>query len=55
MNDLHVNCELPSLITDNQDADGASARLESLIETGPEVGLINDGKGLLDITLEASQ
>ena len=52
MNDLHINCKLAALITDDQDADRASTRLKSLTKAGPEVGLVNHRKGLFDITLE---
>lgn len=51
VNDLHVNRKLSALISNNQDTDRASARIKSLFETGPEIGLVNDGESLLDITL----
>lgn len=52
MNDLHVNCEFAALITNDQDTDGTSASLESLAEAGPEVGLVDHRKGLLNVALE---
>jgi len=50
VDDLHVNSELAAVVIDDQDADGATARLEGVLETRPQVGLLNDGEGLLDIT-----
>lgn len=50
MDGLHVDGELTALIGDDEDADGTTARLESLGQTTPEIGLVNDGKVLLDIT-----
>lgn len=50
MDGLHVDGELTALIRDDHDANGATARLESLGETSPKVGLIDDGQALLDIT-----
>jgi hypothetical protein len=47
---LHVNSELAAVVIDDQDTDGATARLEGVLETRPEVGLLNNGQGLLDIT-----
>jgi hypothetical protein len=52
VNDLHVNCELAALITDDHDTNRASTTLKSLAEAGPEVGLVNHRKGLLDVALE---
>jgi hypothetical protein len=37
MDDLHVYSQLPAVVANNQDANGAAAGLESLIETIPEV------------------
>jgi hypothetical protein len=48
--DLHVNSELAAVVIDDQNTDRAAARLEGLLETRPQVGLLNDGEGLLDIT-----
>jgi len=50
MDGLHVDGELTALVGDDEDTDGATARLESLGQTTPEVGLVDDGKVLLDIT-----
>jgi hypothetical protein len=50
VDDLHLNSELTAAIVENEDTDAAAARLESLLETGPQVGLVNDGQTLLDIT-----
>jgi len=47
---LHVDGELTTVIADDQDADAATTGLEGLGETGPEVGLVDDWEGLLDIT-----
>jgi hypothetical protein len=49
MNDLHVDDELVAMISNDQGTNTAATRLEGFSETGPEVGLIDDGKGLLDI------
>ena len=49
MDDLHLNGELTAAIVENEDTDAAAARLESLLETRPQVGLVNDGQALLDI------
>jgi hypothetical protein len=48
--DLHVDGELAAVVAEDQDADGAAARLESLLETGPQVGLLDDGEAGLDVT-----
>jgi len=50
VNDLKVNTELTTLVRDDQDTDGATASLECGLETSPEIRLINDGNGLLNIT-----
>lgn len=50
MDGLHVDGELTSLVADDEDADTATTSLEGLSETGPEAGLIDDWKVLLDIT-----
>lgn len=49
MDDLHVDSELTAVVIDDEDADGATAALEGLGEAGPEVGLVDDWEGLLDI------
>lgn len=50
VDDLHVNSKLAAVVIDDQDADGATAGLKGVLETRPEVGLLNDWQGLLDIT-----
>lgn len=49
VDDLHLNSELAAAVVENKDTDAAAARLESLLETRPKVGLVNDSKALLDI------
>ncbi len=51
VDDTHVDGELATVVVENDDADGATARLKGLGETGPEVGLVDDWEGLLDVTL----
>lgn len=51
MDDLHVDGELATVVVEDDDTDGATARVESLVQAGPKVGLVNDWEGLLDITL----
>jgi hypothetical protein len=46
---LHVDGHLAAVVADDQDADAAAARLESLLETRPQAALVNDGEVLLDI------
>lgn len=50
MDDLHVNGELTRTVVEDKDTDGATARLESAVKAGVEVGLVNDGETLLDVT-----
>jgi len=50
VDNFHVDGKLTAMITDHQDTDTTTASVEGLVETGPEVGLIDDGEGLLDIT-----
>lgn len=50
VDDLEVNSHLKTFIVDDQDADGATAVVESLGETSEETALVKDGKALLDIT-----
>jgi hypothetical protein len=50
VNDLHVDSKLLAIVSDDQDSDATTAGVEGFGEAGPEVGLINDGDGLLDIT-----
>jgi hypothetical protein len=49
VDDLHVNGKLTSAIVEDEDTDGATARLESAAEAGVEVGLVNNRKTLLDV------
>ena len=50
MDDLHVDGQLTAVVVDDQDADGATAGLKGAQQAGPEVGLVNDGQALLDVT-----
>lgn len=50
MDNLKVDDNLTGAILDNHDADAATATLEGLLQAAPEVGLVKDGKVLLDIT-----
>lgn len=50
MDRLHVDGELTAAVVENENADGATATLEGSVETGPEVGLVNDGEVRLDVT-----
>jgi len=50
VDDLHVNSHLAAVVADDQDTDGAAARLESLLETAPQAALVNDRQVLLDVT-----
>lgn len=50
MDGLHVNGKLTTAVGDDEDANGATARLKSLGETLPEARLVDDGEALLDIT-----
>jgi hypothetical protein len=49
VDDLHVDGELTATIVEDQDADAATARLESLVEASVQVGLVNDRETLLDV------
>lgn len=49
MDDLHVNGELTATVVKDEDANGATARLESAVEARVEVRLVNDRETLLDI------
>ncbi|KAI6775368.1 hypothetical protein HG530_002126 [Fusarium avenaceum] len=49
VNDLHVNGELTATVVEDEDTDGATARLESAVEARVEVGLVNDRETLLDV------
>ena len=50
MDDLHVNDKLLAIVIDNQDTDATTARLKGLGQSRPKVGLVDDRKGLLNIT-----
>lgn len=47
---LHVNSDLTTTIGNDHDTDATTSTFEGLLETGPEVGLVQNGNGLLDIT-----
>jgi hypothetical protein len=47
--DLQVDGELTTMVADDENANATTTRLEGFSETGPEVGLIDDGNSLLDI------
>lgn len=49
MKRLGVNNELTTMIRDDLDSDAATTSLEGFRQAGPEVGLVKDGNGLLDI------
>jgi hypothetical protein len=51
VDDTHVDSQLAAVVVDDQDADGATTSLEGLGEAGPEVGLVDDWEGLLDVAL----
>jgi hypothetical protein len=46
---LHVDDELVATVIENEGTHAATTGLEGFTEAGPEVGLIDDGDGLLDI------
>lgn len=50
VDDLDVNDDLTSLVADDQGAEAASSAAEGINQALPEVGLVEDGNGLLDIT-----
>lgn len=50
MDDLHVDTELLAAIRDDKDTDGTATSVECFLKTRPEVGLIDDGEVLLDIS-----
>ena len=49
MKNLDINNKLAAVIADDQDSDAAAAGLKGFNEARPEIGLIKDGKALLDI------
>jgi hypothetical protein len=50
VDDLEVDGELLAVVVKDEDSDAATARLESGGETAPEVGLVDYGQVLLDVT-----
>ena len=50
MENLHVDSKLLAIVVEDKDADAATARLESLAEAAVEVGLVDKGKTLLNVT-----
>jgi len=50
VDNLHVDSKLAALVTDDKDTNRATTRLEGFAEARPQVRLIDDGDGLLDIT-----
>jgi hypothetical protein len=49
VDDLHVDGELTATVVKDEDANRATAGLESIVEARVEVGLVNDRKALLDV------
>lgn len=49
MDDLVVDSHLHTVVVDDEDADRATAVVESLGKTGRETALVEDGKTLLDV------
>lgn len=49
MDDLHVDTELAAAVVEDKDANAAAAGVEGGLETLPQVGLVHDGKVLLDV------
>ena len=49
MKNLHVDDELAAVVVNDEDSDTTTTCLEGLGEAGPEVRLIDNGEGLLDI------
>jgi hypothetical protein len=52
VDNLHVDSELAAVVIENKDSDRATTALECIVKTSPEVGLVNNWKRLLHITLE---
>lgn len=50
MDNLHVDGELTAAVIEDEDTDAATAALEGGAEALPQVGLLNDGQALLDVT-----
>lgn len=49
MDDLHLDTQLAASVAEDHDADGATAGSEGTTEALPQVGLVNDGQGGLDL------
>lgn len=49
MNDLVVDSHLETVVVDDKDADGATAVVKGLGETGSKTALVKDGEALLDV------
>lgn len=49
VDDLHVDSELLTVVVEDEDTDGTTAGLESVLQTRVEVGLVNDGQAGLDV------
>jgi hypothetical protein len=50
MERLHVDDQLTAMVCDDEDTNAATTALEGFGKTGPQVGLVDDGNVLLDIT-----
>jgi hypothetical protein len=50
MDDLEVDTEFTTLISDDEEADATAAIVECLRETLEQLALVDDGEALLDIT-----
>jgi hypothetical protein len=50
VDDLHVDSELLAVVVEDKDAEAATTGLKGARETAREVGLVNDGETLLDVT-----
>jgi hypothetical protein len=48
--DLEVDGELTAMVVENEDTNATTTCLEGFGKAGPEVGLIDDRNGLLNIT-----
>jgi len=47
--DLHVDNQLITVVTDDQNADRATAGVKGLAESGPEIRLVDDGEAGFDV------
>lgn len=50
MDNLHLDTKLAAAVVEDEDTDAAAARVERGLEALPEVGLVNDGEILLDVS-----